>query len=316
MSTSLPTIEPETAGWSAEKLDEVAAYAEEVGSAAVLVLQDGQAVFSWGDIAKKYQCHSMRKPFMSALYGIYVERGMLDLDATLADLEIDDIPPKLTPEEQEATVRHLLQSRSGVYHEAAAEAESMVEARPERGSHAPGTFFYYNNWDFNALGTIFSQETGRNIFEAFKEDIADPIGMEDLVLSDCQFVSEPDKSRHSAYMFRLSTRDLARFGQLYAQQGEWNGQQVVPVDWIRESTMSYSNEDPEVDGYGYLWKIPAPNTGFDGAFYHTGLGVHLLLVWPDEDIVLVHRVDTDEEFDMTDLELRQLVDLAFSARTG
>jgi CubicO group peptidase (beta-lactamase class C family) len=71
-----------------------------------------------------------------------------------------------------------------------------------------------------------------------------------------------------------------------------------------------------VDGYGYLWKIPAPNTGFDGAFYHTGLGVHLLLVWPDEDIVLVHRVDTDEKFDMTDLELRQLVDLAFSARTG
>jgi hypothetical protein len=46
-------------------------------------------------------------------------------------------------------------SRSGVYHEAAAEAQVMINTRPDRGSHTHGTFFYYNNWDFNVLGTIF-----------------------------------------------------------------------------------------------------------------------------------------------------------------
>jgi len=313
---SIPIPEPSVTGWSSEKLNEVASYAELIGSAAVVVVHDGQVVFSWGDIEQKYQCHSIRKPFLGALYGIYVERGMLDLDATMADLEIDDIPPQLTPQEKQASVRHLLQARSGVYHEAAAEAESMMESRPERGSHAPGTFYYYNNWDFNALGTIFRQETGLNIFEAFEEQIAGPIGMEDFSLSDCAYHYEPDKSEHPAYMFRMSSRDMARFGLLYQNLGEWEGEQIVPSEWIRESTTSYTNENPERDGYGYLWKIPTPNTGFDGAFYHTGLAVHLLLVWPEEKLVVVHRVDTDNEFTTTTEELQTLVGVISAARDG
>ncbi|MDH4271900.1 MAG: serine hydrolase, partial [Candidatus Aminicenantes bacterium] len=75
-----------------------------------------------------------------------------------------------------AAVSDLLKSRSGVYHEAAAESEDMVETRPTRGSHPHDTFFYYNNWDFNALGTIFEKVTGAKIFEAFKREIAEPIG--------------------------------------------------------------------------------------------------------------------------------------------
>ena len=289
-------------------------YAEQIGSAAVLVLDDGKVVFSWGDAEKKHQCHSIRKPFLGALYGIYIERGMLGLDATLEELGIDDIPPSLTHEEKQATVRQLLQARSGVYHEAAAEAQGMIDARPPRGSHAPGTYYYYNNWDFNALGTIFTQETGENIFEAFKAEIAEPIGMQDFSLSDCSFVREPDKSEHPAYMFRMSTHDMARFGVLYQNLGALNNEQIVPSDWIRESTVSYSNESPEIDGYGYLWKVPAPDTGFNGAFYHTGLGVHLLLVWPEEHLVIVHRVDTDRECGMTESELRRLIDLLLGAR--
>ena len=313
---SLPVTKPRAAGWSPEKLDAAAAYAEKIGSAAVMVLDDGQVVFSWGEVTKKYQCHSIRKPFLGALYGMYVERGALDLDATLEELDVDDIPPPLTDEEKQATVRHLLQSRSGVYHEAAAEAQTMVDSRPERGSHLPGSFYYYTNWDFNALGTIFRQETGLNIFETFQQEIADPIGMEDFSLSDCTYLYERDESEHPAYMFRMSTRDMARFGLLYQNLGKWEGEQLVPSDWIRESTTSYTNENPERDGYRYLWKVPAPNTGFDGAFYHTGLAVHLLLVWPEEKLVLVHRVDTDSEFTITAEELQALVHMIIAAKDG
>jgi len=192
----------------------------------------------------------------------------------------------------------------------------MIDSRPARGSHEPGTFHYYNNWDFNALGTIFRQETGRNIFEAFEKEVADPIGMEDFSLSDCTYHYERDKSRHPAYVFRMSTRDMARFGLLYQNLGEWEGEQIVPSEWIRESTTSYTNENPERDGYGYLWKIPAPNTGFDGAFYHTGLAVHLLLVWPEEKLVIVHRVDTDNEFTTTTEELQTLVGMIVAAKSG
>jgi CubicO group peptidase (beta-lactamase class C family) len=71
-----------------------------------------------------------------------------------------------------------LQSRSGIYIEAACEAPEMKDTRPPRGSHLPGTFFYYNNWDFNAAGTVFQQEAGVAIHEEFISRIADPIGME------------------------------------------------------------------------------------------------------------------------------------------
>jgi len=130
--------------WSQEKLDAAATYAEEIGSAAVLVLHDGQVVFSYGNTSRKHMCHSIRKPFLGTLYGIYVERGHIKLNVTLADLNIDDIPLLLTDTEKQATVRDLLMSRSGVYHEAAEEIQVMRDIRPQRGSHAPGRFFYYN----------------------------------------------------------------------------------------------------------------------------------------------------------------------------
>jgi len=210
----LEYVVPEEVGWSSEKLEEAKAFAEKIDSAAVMVLVDGKVFINWGDVDKNYQCHSIRKPFLSALYGIYRKRGKIDLNLTLEELNIDDIPPSLSKEEKKATVRDLLKSRAGVYHEAAAETKIMADTRPVRGSHPPGTFFYYNNWSFNALGTIFEQETGAKIFEAFKKEIADPIGMEDFSVENCRYFYDEDKSKHPAYSFRMSARDMARFGLL------------------------------------------------------------------------------------------------------
>ncbi|MFQ5795513.1 MAG: serine hydrolase [Candidatus Bipolaricaulia bacterium] len=149
-------VSPEEVGWSSEKLEEAGRFAEQIGSAAVMAVYDGKVFFSWGEVTRNFLVHSIRKPFPSALYGIHVERGEIDLDATMEDLNIDDIPPSLTAEEKQAKVSDLLKSRSGVYHEAAAEAQSMIDSRPERGSHPPGAFYYYNNWDFAESTTSYS----------------------------------------------------------------------------------------------------------------------------------------------------------------
>jgi len=300
--------------WSQDRLEDAAAYAREIGSAAVLVLHDGEVVFSFGDIKRKYMCHSIRKPFLGALYGIYVQRGVIDLHASLEELDIDDIPPALTHGERQATIRDLLLSRSGVYHEAAGEHQTMIDARPQRNSHRPGTFFYYNNWDFNALGTIFAKLTGKDIFEAFDNEIATRIGMEDFHTRDCTYVYELDRSGHPSYFFRMSTRDLARFGLLYQNYGRWEGEQVVPEEWIRESTAVYPLENRGGDPYGYLWRLIPPEHGFGHGFYHTGLGVHLLTVLPEKKIVLVHRVDTDRDFDVQWPEIRRLMEMIVSAQ--
>jgi CubicO group peptidase (beta-lactamase class C family) len=304
------------ASWSQAGLATAATYARQIGSAAVLVLCDGEEVFSFGDTARKYMCHSIRKPLLGALYGIYVDRGLIHLGATLAELGIDDIAPSLTPTEKQATVRDLLMSRSGVYHEAAGEAQAMIDARPERGSHRPGSFFYYNNWDFNALGTIFERQSGKGIFDSFDAEIARPIGMQDFVPADGTYVFERAKSRHPAYFFRMSTRDLATFGLLCQNGGKWEGRQVVPEQWIRESTTIYPVGNPGGDPYGYLWRIIPQESGLGYGFYHTGLGVHLLAVLPDQKLVIVHRVDTDRKYDIKWSEIRTLMEMIVRARQG
>ncbi len=289
---------PEQLGWSSEKLAEAKEYSERIGSAAVMIVDDGVVVDAWGDITRNYLCHSMRKSLLSALYGIYATEGKIILSKTLRELGIDDHTP-LTEAEKQATVADLLRARSGVYIPAAGEAPAMKAMRPERGSHAPGTFCYYNNWDFNALGTIFDQETGEeNIYQAFKTRIADPIGMQDFPIESLQYHYEP-YSMHPYYNFRMSARDLARFALLFLREGRWGDQQIIPADWVRESTATTSQTGPD-SGYGYMWWTGVkgglfPNVEVKEHSYHaSGWGGHEAIVLPYRNLVVVHRVNTDE----------------------
>jgi CubicO group peptidase (beta-lactamase class C family) len=298
----LKYVQPEEVGWSSEKLAEINSMVEQSGYAAMMAVHDGKVFYTWGNLSHNYWCHSIRKPFLSALYGIHVNEGNINLDATVGELHIDDIPPVLTESEKQAKVRDLLKSRSGIYHPAAAEAPEMEEQRPERGSHPPDTYYYYNNWDFNALGTIFEQETGTGIFEEFNSRIAEKIGMQDFSIDNCFYQYEEQKSEHPAYHFRMSCRDMARFGVLYQQNGNWDGQQLIPESWIQESIISYSVIDSVSGmGYGYMWRtIPqgsmmAEMVGYTG-YFHTGVGVHALIIVPDLELVIVQRYDTDGEW--------------------
>ncbi|NUM54067.1 MAG: serine hydrolase [Candidatus Hydrogenedentes bacterium] len=281
---SLAKTFPLASGWSAEKLAEAREYANRIGSAAVIVIHDGNLVAEWGETTKRFNAHSVRKSLLSALYGVAIERGLIDVNATLAELSIDDVRPGLTEQEKTAKVSDLLASRSGVYHGAAYETSSNKKRRPQRGAHAPGTFWYYNNWDFNALGSIFQQQAKLSIEDAFIQWIAQPIGMQDFRREDVEYRHE-EVSNHPAYLFWISARDLARFGHLYLQGGTWNGLQVIPETWVKESTQIHSPF--QQGGYGYMWWI-----GRNDAFYAEGTGTQVVYVSPAERLVVVHRVNT------------------------
>ena len=81
---------PEQLGWSSEKLLLAQEYSKKIGSAAVMIVQDGVVVAAWGDVERNFQCHSMRKSLLSGLIGIHVDDGDIDLSATLAQLGIDE----------------------------------------------------------------------------------------------------------------------------------------------------------------------------------------------------------------------------------
>jgi CubicO group peptidase (beta-lactamase class C family) len=293
--TRVPSVDQ--AGWSAAKLKDARAYAATINTAAVMIVGGGMVVDEWGDTAARFNIHSIRKSLLSALYGIHVRDGQIQLSKTLADLGLDDRNP-LTALEKTATVGDLLKARSGIYHPALYETPGMAMSRPARGSYAPGVFWYYNNWDFNALGSIFEQTTKTSIYADFKAQIADPLEMEDFRLEDGVYFRGPE-SIHSAYPFRMTARDMARFGLLYLRGGQWGGRSIVPREWVEESTRSYSDVG-QSGGYGYLWWV-APNGGphitsayFKGrVFSAQGAGGHYIVVVPYLDLVVVHRVNTD-----------------------
>lgn len=321
---------PEEAGFSSTKLLDAKAYWDSLqpALAATMIIYKGKILISWGDISRPYMCHSVRKSFLSALYGIHVNEGHIDIQKTMADLGIDDIPA-LTEAEKQAKVIHLLKSRSGIYHEAAYESADMKASRPPRGSHPPDTFWYYNNWDFNALGTIFEQETGTKIFEEFRLRIADPIGMEDFKLDLCEYFYEWDLSIHPAYTFQMSGRDRARFGQLFLQNGKWEDKEIISENWIKASTRSYSdasggNELLKGFGYGFMWWNFIKNVplfqpteylkDIGAGYFASGYGGHLILILPEQEMVFVQVVDTFQGFDVEEEKSFLLLEKILAAR--
>jgi len=311
---------PEAVGWSPEKLREARDYSYFINTAAIIIVHDGLIVDAWGEVSRPFKIHSVRKSILSALYGIHVADGTIDLSMTLADLGIDDNEPSLTWEEKQATIRDLLKARSGIYHPAI----GLEYPQPERGSHAPGTFWYYNNWDFNALGTIFEQEVGRSLYEEFHDRIGKPLQMQDFNLErDTRYYRGP-ASVHPLYGFQLSARDLARFGLLFARGGQWEGRQIIPEAWVQESTAPHSDTSQfGYNGYyGYMWWVAANGEIIGstasvpvGSFAAIGVGGQYLLVIPEWDIVIVHRVNTFEQADEdSGLQFVPLIRMILEAR--
>ncbi len=312
---------PQAAGWSSEKLKAAEAYGDSIHTSAVMIVQGGEVVYQWGDYDKKITSKSIRKSLISALYGIYSSEGLIDVNETLERLGIDDSPDPLTKQEKQARVVDLLRARSGVYHPVDFESPSQISTRPLRGSHLPGTFWFYNNWDFNVLGTIFEKKTGKKIGEAFYESIAKPIGMQDFTPADVFYLGGPE-SIHRAYLFEISARDLARFGLLYLRHGRWEDKQIIPEDWVEKST--HANEmvqfgGKDAGGYEYLWWVEyggkhLPEATLPGMYSARGAGGHYVLVIPSLDLVIVHRVDNDaptkDVRTVTEQGLRPLVNIA------
>ncbi len=329
-SDILPRISAQQAGYSKQKLRLLEDYLEQHGSSSMLLMHDGKVFFEWGDTQKKHTVHSIRKALINSLIGIYHAKGLLPLDQSLKDYSIQDVYP-LSEQELSATFKQLLQSRSGVYHPSAAESEGMKQLRPARHTLAPGEFYYYNNWDFNVAGAILEKVTGKSIYELFLNDIAKPLGMQfagkttsldvstnpTIPDTDGFYLYEPKQSKFPAYHFRLSTYDLALYGQLYLNRGNWNGAQIIPTQWVDLTTRPHSIYNEKYGlSYGMFWYslVQPKNSQHPPSFYHTGTGVHMLGVYPKHKLVMVHRVDTEKEFQFKGNDLYPLIQLMHKAR--
>ena len=277
---------PETFGYSGKALLEVKAYFEDIGGDAMIIIKNGYVITSYGDVEIPIPNFSMRKSFLNCLLGMEYDKGNLDLNATLESLGIDD-RDQLTATEKQATVEHLLKASSGVYHPANYESREQRDERPPRGSRQPGEIFYYNNWDFNTLGSIYMQVSGKDLFESFKTNVAEKIGMQDFSMKDTKYENGSD-SKHPAYTFETSARDDARFGLLFLNKGQWKNEPIVSEEWVNKSTsLQATTGESRYYDYGYLWWVDAKYN----MFMARGKSGQYIAVIPAENMVIVFRAD-------------------------
>ncbi len=313
--------DPAQAGFDPVRLESARRTWETLPSSAFLVVADGAVVASWGEVERQFMCHSVLKSFLSALYGVHWDRGEIELNKTLADLEAEGWTPDglaLLENEKQARILDLLKFRSGIYpDETFTRGGQRQPGVPERGKVTPGRHFIYSSWDFNALIDILEHETGTRLYPGFDTKFARPLGLQDWRRSD-------PEDEIPSWPCRASARDMARFGLLYARQGFWggaeSGQRLLSRQWIQRTTALYSPESDflgEMLGYGMLWWVyREPRFEQFGMYAAFGVGNQMIAVVPELDLVIVNRANT---YDRQGTPMRTLLDLVeqiLDARTG
>lgn len=268
----------------------------------LVVIVDGKMVLDYGDIDELSYLASCRKSILAILYGKYVENGTIDLRKTLADLGIDDVQG-LMDIEKTATIEHLITASSGIYHPASNSGDNSADA-PARGSQTPGEYFLYNNWDFNAAGAIFEQETGINIYDALQNDLAIPLGMQDFDRDAQRKSGDTTRSRNRAYHIWLSTRDMAKIGQLMLNNGKWGDKQLASKAWINRirslitpvEEMNPTRMRQRDFGYGYMWWVWDGDKhlpDYEGAYTARGAIGQYITVIPKHNMVVAHKTKAE-----------------------
>jgi CubicO group peptidase (beta-lactamase class C family) len=303
---------PGSEGFSPARLDALRTFLKTHQTDAMMIVSRGRVVFEYGDVSLVSKVASVRKSVLDLLFAVEEQKGVNLEDyrsQTVVQLGLEDKVPFIEPE-QHATLEQLMMSRSGIYLPSGNGGQEKI--LPHRGSYYPGTHWFYNNWDFDAVGIAFEKITHKDIFDALRDDLAIPLRFQDFDRSR-QKKNYLTGSNHFEYAMYLSARDMARLGLLALRSGGW-GKSV----WANPGTIQYSTWPTthfnEVDwywspgwtgrwGYGVLWwawdapKYPGDiMTGpYQGAFSAMGAGGQYITVFPFYDIIVTHKVNIDQD---------------------
>jgi hypothetical protein len=290
--------DPQDAGFSPQALEEVHDFARSVGTTGLMVIVGGKVLLEEGDVEARGYLAAGRYSLAAMAFGRYVEDGTVDLSTTLEEMRIEDYGG-LLPMEKRATVEDLLTFRSATYHPTPFGPNN--EEVPPRGSEVPGSSFYFHPWAGLVTKPVFELLTGIDLFQAFGEDIGAPLGLQDFKWWRMNPGHQRNRSRYTIYNFYMSTRDIARLGQLLLREGQWEGEEIIPAPWVhRMTTQVTPPEEVRPQGYrsrglgfGYFWwtwNDPDPRSPFAGAYTYIGSYGQYLTILPAMDMVVAHQL--------------------------
>ena len=194
---------------------------------------------------------------------------------------------------QQITIWHLLTHTSGILTtddsnwEAWRSADNWIDYILELPIvSTPGTEFSYSTGNTHLLSAILEQATGMSMYEFGREYLFDPVGMDSV-----QIGTDPQGIADGGNGIWLSTSDMAKFGALFLNGGSWEGQQVVPADWVEQSTSVQFQRSTGSADYGYQWWVRTFGDLQYDAFFAQGHGGQYIFVVPQLELVVAINSD-------------------------
>jgi CubicO group peptidase (beta-lactamase class C family) len=285
----LPRSTPEEQGVSSSLLLEfVNALDTQIdGMHSMMIVRHGHVIAQgwWEPYGPEHNhvLYSLSKSFTSTAVGFAVAEGKLSIDDEVIKFFPEDTPANPSNNLKAMRVRDLLTMSTGHQDEPPISPDEMSAksflAHPV--PHLPGTHFKYNTAATFMLSAIVQKVTGQTVLDYLRPRLFQPLGIERPVWeTNFQGISL------GGYGLRVRTEDIAKFGQLYLQNGRWQGKQLLPAAWIQMATSKQvsNGSNPESDwnqGYGFqFWRCRHNAYRGDGAFGQ------FCLVMPDQDAVI------------------------------
>jgi len=272
----------------------------------LMVVQHGKVIYEqYGighDAEELHVCWSATKTVMALGVGLAVDDSLLDVQQPVASyLPLEN---ETDPRWQQLTLDHVLSMTSGLRYDSITDRmrgeeafDALDEIRGRGFRDEPGHRWRYNNCDSYLAARCVEAVTGKPLCDYIAERIFAPLG-----ISEWHWEKDSEGHCPGGFGLHLSTESLAKIGQLILQKGEWNGQQVVSEEWIKEMTSVHSWQDPDNipteeqrsmsyelgasdwrSGYCYqMWACRA-----QGATRADGMWGQYVIVLPDKDAVCV-----------------------------
>lgn len=294
-------------GFSREPFHQILGPTKKRGGPAGMIIRNGYIAASWGDLSRVDMTFSVTKSYLSTLAGLAVDRKMIQqldepVGQTIWDGKFDG--------EHNSKIHwsHLLNQSSDWSGELFG-IKDWADRPPKEGGlddwknrtlKEPGTVMEYNDVRVNLLAYSLLQIWRKPLPQVLKENIMDRIdasstwrwfGYKDawVTLDGAQMKSVTGGGHSGGGVF-LSTYDQARFGLLFARNGQWNKQQIISKDWIKQATTS----SPANASYGYMWWLNKGSRKWSqvedqDVFYAAGLGGNFIVVDQKKDLVVITR---------------------------
>ena len=204
-----------------------------------------------------HSLYSLSKSFTSTAVGLAIAEGKLSLNDEVLKFFPDDAPAKPSDNLKAMRVSDLLRMSTGQVTEPERTPKEpwtrtfLHHAVPFK----PGTHFLYNTSGTYMLSAIVQKATGQTVLDFLKPRLFEPLGIEHPT-----WEASPQGISAGGYGLSIRTEDIARFGQLYLQKGQWQGKQIVPAAWVHAATsrQTSNGSNPRSDwdqGYGYqFWR--------------------------------------------------------------